>query len=628
MGILAPVALALLALALPIIALYLLRPRRPPTPVSSLLLWRATLTDLEANAPWQRLRPNWLLLLQLAILALLALALARPFHTTAGAAVGNVILVLDGSASMRATDLAPNRFERARAEAHALVDRLGAGQRMAILLAGPIAEIHQPPTSDRSALRTTLDRLKPGAGLANWDDALALASATGQRLPGGEIVILSDGAFPPLDPAATTLPTRLVTVGTAADNLAIAAFSSRLAGDRADLFARVRNTGPSSASGLLSVYAGERLVDAREVTLAGGAEMSVTVVAAAGPGEVARAELDAHDLLAADDRAWLVTPAAGRVLLVAPTATGFLRHGLALLPDTSLFAFTESEPGYDWYVFDGVAPDRLPGPSLLIDPPAGQPFVPIVGELDRPAIGRVAADHPLLAGIDLGRLNIARASRVEAPAWAETVAASADGAPLLLAGERDGQRLVILAFDLHASDLPLDVAFPALLANTKEWLLGVAPAAADRPAAPRRPGEILTLPTGREIEEVVATLPDGRQQSLPAIGGVARLTETRQLGLYRLSYRVGGAERRVAWAAVNLLSDDESSIAPAEHAPIGGAAPAPEPGAPPQEEIWRPLLLVGLALLLAEWLLYYGAGALWRRLSSWRRNALAAARRR
>ena len=120
MGILAPLALALLALALPIIALYLLRPRRPAAPVSSLLLWQAALTDVEANAPWQRLRRNWLLLLQLAILALLALASARPVFSAGGATTGNLIVVLDGSASMRATDVTPNRFERARASVRSL----------------------------------------------------------------------------------------------------------------------------------------------------------------------------------------------------------------------------------------------------------------------------------------------------------------------------------------------------------------------------------------------------------------------------------------------------------------------------------------------------------------------------
>src|SRR3712207_6737091 len=162
MGLLAPLALLLLALALPIIVLYMLRLRRPPAPVSSILLWEAVLADLEANVPWQRLRRHWLLILQLLILLLLVLALARPFGLTAEAATGNTIIVLDASASMRATDVAPSRFERARAEARALIDRLAPDARMALILAGPAAEVLQGPTADRTALAAALGRAQPG----------------------------------------------------------------------------------------------------------------------------------------------------------------------------------------------------------------------------------------------------------------------------------------------------------------------------------------------------------------------------------------------------------------------------------------------------------------------------------
>jgi len=71
MSFLAPLFLALSALAIPIVILYMLKLRRRETEVSSTMLWRMVLRDREANAPWQRLRRNLLLLLQLLLLALL-----------------------------------------------------------------------------------------------------------------------------------------------------------------------------------------------------------------------------------------------------------------------------------------------------------------------------------------------------------------------------------------------------------------------------------------------------------------------------------------------------------------------------------------------------------------------------
>ena len=110
MGLLAPLALAFGLLAAPIVAMYLLRLRRKERRVSSTFLWREVLRDLEANAPWQRLRPNLLLLLQLLALAALVLALSRPYLTQASDIDGDLLLILDASASMRATDVAPSRF--------------------------------------------------------------------------------------------------------------------------------------------------------------------------------------------------------------------------------------------------------------------------------------------------------------------------------------------------------------------------------------------------------------------------------------------------------------------------------------------------------------------------------------
>ncbi len=108
---LTPLALGLAALAVPIVLLYMLRLRRTETPISSTFLWQQLLRDREANAPWQRLRPSWLLLLQLLILAALVIALARPFIEVKTVSTGRTVLLLDASASMAATDVEPSRFE-------------------------------------------------------------------------------------------------------------------------------------------------------------------------------------------------------------------------------------------------------------------------------------------------------------------------------------------------------------------------------------------------------------------------------------------------------------------------------------------------------------------------------------
>src|ERR1051325_2728767 len=113
MNFLAPVAFAFAASIPGVIVFYLLKRKRVVKLVSSTLLWQKFLADTQASSPFQKLRKNWLLYLQILLLALAVLALTRPFFATMAKPAQLRIVILDGSASMQATDESPSRFEKA-----------------------------------------------------------------------------------------------------------------------------------------------------------------------------------------------------------------------------------------------------------------------------------------------------------------------------------------------------------------------------------------------------------------------------------------------------------------------------------------------------------------------------------
>lgn len=78
MTLLNPAALVFAGLVPVIILLYLLKLRRQPAPVSTLMFWQRVVADSRRRALFQRLRQFLSLLLHLLIFALLLLALARP----------------------------------------------------------------------------------------------------------------------------------------------------------------------------------------------------------------------------------------------------------------------------------------------------------------------------------------------------------------------------------------------------------------------------------------------------------------------------------------------------------------------------------------------------------------------
>src|SRR5438046_9957111 len=128
MNFLSPAAFAFAAAIPVVIVFYLLKRKRVVRLVSSTLLWQKFLAETQASAPFQKLRKNWLLILQIILLALAVLALTRPYFATKAKPAQLRVVILDASASMQATDQNPARFEKAHGEALKWVDGL-AGSR-------------------------------------------------------------------------------------------------------------------------------------------------------------------------------------------------------------------------------------------------------------------------------------------------------------------------------------------------------------------------------------------------------------------------------------------------------------------------------------------------------------------
>lgn len=618
MGLLLPVALALLALAVPIVVFYMLRLRRSDLPVASSLLWRQALQDRTANAPWQRLRRNLLLLLQLLLLLLLVFSLARPFIFGEATATGNLVVVLDASASMQARDEAvgESRFDRARAEAASLVDGLAVDRSMAIIWAGPQAVIASQATSNKGALRTALDSLAPSNGRSDMVAALTLASASAKELGDATVVLISDGALSEQERASLPqVPARTlyINVGRSPRNIAITGLSISETPQGPGLFASIANVGDASAKALLSVRVDGVLRDSRNLEVGARREEVITLEGLPLDTREVEAVLSTDDkganLLTVDDRAWALRPRApaSDVLLVSD-GNGFLERALALLPNMKLFKVAPAQytpmGSYSLTIFDGYLPAQLPQGNMLIFAPPTSPLIPVSGTIQYPVIGQVEVNDPLMRFVDLSGVHIAEAQRLTTPAWAREIVRATTGEPLIIAGETGGRRVVAVAFDLHRSDLPLQVAFPILTANLVEWLRPSTSVGAGQSVTPGEPVSITLLP---EADEVAVTAPGGKVTTLrPSGSGSMSFAGTDDLGIYRVEQREQGQTLGEMEAfAANLFDREESDIAPRPDLALTGTGPAPPAGTTTRPmEIWPWVLLASLALLSAEWWLY------------------------
>ena len=257
-----------------IVALWMLRLKRQEVTVSSLYLWNSLLQETQANAPIQKLRRSVLLLLQLLAAALLVFALTRPFVYGAGLSGHTIVIVLDTSASMNATDVRPTRLAAAKAAAAEFVARQMRGGDVATVLSASSkpSSLVSGFTGDGGRLQAAIDAAPPTDTAADMPAALTLAQSLVGTRAGAEIRVFSDGAYSAEDlrklaaiPLGGT-EVALTPLGTASpDNLAI----TRLDGRRNpqtgtdEVFAEVQNLGGPGALGRHAVAAERRPADRR-----------------------------------------------------------------------------------------------------------------------------------------------------------------------------------------------------------------------------------------------------------------------------------------------------------------------------------------------------------------------------
>lgn len=626
MNFLTPLAFLGALLAIPIILLYMLRLRRREVQISSTFLWQQVLQDNEANTPWQRLRRNMLLLLQLLILALLVFTLARPYISVPAVSAGQTALLIDATASMNATDIADGetRFAQAKREALSVLDTLSANAAMTVIRVSDVPEVLVPYTTDRTRLRAAIDAAQPGTGQGDWNAALNLAIAGRSAGEDFSVVIVGDGGLGTTD----GLPgidgeLRYVPVGNSSDNLAISALATRsLPGEEPQLFAQITNYGPVDAEVIFSLRIDGELRDSQRYEVPAGANLPIVSTAALGGDFTALTanlttpvNTDALDFLAADNTAYTVTAQdEQRRALLMSNGNVFAEQVLRSMPNIETFrgnieAGIPSQP-YDLYIFDGYVPETLPdGDIFFINPPQDTAIFDVGDfvEGDGTANPVVDPDDPRVAFVDFDAVGILRFRELTNVEWADPLIV-ADGGPLLVAGEIDGRQAAILPFELRESDLPLNIAWPILVANLVNWFT---PQDALTATTNLSIGDTLVVRPPFEADTVRVTLPDGDSREFAVEGQSLIFAETGTAGVYTLEAFAGETVIRRQPFAVNLFSPLESRIAPV---PQGSLQVGAVTVAPPdtdelgQRELWPLAAALALLVLLIEWYAY------WRRL--------------
>lgn len=607
MNFLAPAAFWFAASIPVLIVFYLLKRKRVARVVPSTLLWQKFLAESQASAPFQRLRHNWLLILQLLLLILAILALARPYFSSKVTGGRIIVAILDASASMQSTDESPSRFEKARKEALKLVDSIHDNDQMVVLQAGSNTEVKQSPTAEKSALRRAIEGAKVTDSPTQLAEALKLAQTLIQNNPKAEVHLFSDGASPNLNEFENKgLPLIYHQQGTRGANLGIVNLEVRQHPEnpaQRAVFATVANTSSNAMQTEIELRLGETLLEVKPVSATPKQSVPIIFVANQETDGVFTVKLTGKDDLAADNSASVVSllPRPVKVLLVS-NGNKFLEKALKASPNVILgTATTLTEPAkeYDFVVLDNVIPAVWPDANVLAFNVAATNWFTSVARVEAPPLVDWKTAHPLLRFVNFDNVQVVESASVPLPPWGISILESPQ-TPLIIAGEIGRHRVLWIGFDSLQSTWPLRISFPIFIANATEWLN---PASAQASQLNVRTGMPFRFGLTEDLKTVEILTPEG-------------MTATREIDTTRRElvfgdttkqgiYQVKAGTNKFSFA-VNLLDAAESDTSPRNELQMGEYAKATASTLKQASlEFWRWIALAGLLICLFEWWFYH-----------------------
>lgn len=626
-----PWAFALAALAPIIVVMYLLKLKRRPQQVPSTLLWRRSVQDMIANAPFQRLRNNLLLWLQLLILALLVFALSRPVLRMAGSRGETIILLLDLSASMQTVEAdGETRLEKAKTLAIDAIDAMSAGNELIpgftardeMMIIGitdrPVPL--QPLTEDRGALRNAVRAAEATDTAADLTDlgyilkerTMSIVEGALQPNENARVVLISDGALgDSVIALADVLNIDFISVGEATDNVGFVAVDVRESFSGTfeyQVFTSIFNSSAEARTVFVELAVEGEVLDLKKADIPARGNGGVVFTLGESVRGLATLRLvDHRDPYPLDDMVRAnVAPPQNLDVLVVSRGNSFLESVFTIDPRTSVSRISPDQykpsDEYEIVVFDDCTVPEVPaiGSFVFVNslPPADFGYGEAGPLLENPAVIDWSRVHPLTRYTNFERVLIGESMNLAPPPGAVPLV-QALSTDLISYLETETQRLLVIGFDINRSYWPVDVSFPIFFANLIDtWAR--AGAAGSRPSYVT--GETIPLVPPRDAARANVRTPSGRDIAYNLEGRTTiYLTETQESGIYSATFD-NEAPRIVP---VNPLSLLESDITVATELSVAGRTVTASQGeVKTRQEIWHWLALAALGILMLEWTIY------------------------
>jgi len=531
-----------------LILLYILKEKSDDLVVSSSIFWEEIYKTLEVNSPFEKLKKNIMLLLQILITLLIILALMNPFLKFMGKEYSELIIVIDTSASMLGISEDKTCIDRGKDIAKEYVDSSSNGTKISIITANKETKTLVADSGNKALVKEKIDSITESFNPGDLNSSLKLIESMTKDLENYKVLFITDKEID-----MGELNGQVIYLDKNKSNISIDNIAHKKENGKVSIISTITNRGNVDYSGDFYLYKENNLLEATSLELKKGEETTLNFNIEDTEISYLKGEISGKDAILEDNTFYHVMKNNdNKKILLVSDKNVFLEKALSVVSQTEVVKTNDitnisEKDNYDLYIFDGMLGENVPehGNILIVNPSENNLFA-VLGEEDGGEASVVGEDIPKY--LQDMTFIASKIKKVQVPTWAKSLVNIGDNSILFL-GKHNNQKVAVANFDFHNTDLPLKAEFPMLINYICEELVENNIVNSNYIG-----GEDIKVNGSSAYDELIITSPSGRVRT---IENNDILNENLELGVYSIEDRNNSLSEMFS---INFPSTDEGNI--------------------------------------------------------------------
>ena len=577
-----------------IILIYMLKQKAKKVEISSNMLWKEVYKNLEATTPWEKLKFQWLMVLQILLIILFVLSLMSPFILSGSKKSSSLIMVIDSSASMNALYDEDTRLEQAKKDALEYLDTIPDNTKITLIECNNQAIVLATNEENIMTVKSKIKQIEPTYASGDLSLSANLVNSIMAQQPDANIVYYTDSKF-----ENAYEKSNIYSVYKEKANVSVDYLSYGVTDDKITVITKITNGSSENITTDITLYeqGTERILGMETLTLDAMSSEVVYFEGIETDSDKVYVKSSKKDMLMEDNVGYLVLEKQmGTKVLLISDGNVFLEKALASVEGLDVYKAQEITNAegleeYDLYILDGKSMENIPeDKSILFIHPENNEYVS--GKESGTSVSLKLNSSEITNYIDGFSFGVMETDLYEVPAWAQSFISNREKSAGYY-GEYNGRKVAVIGFDFHQSDFALQAEFPILMYQMTQYLLQQGMLSENS----YFPFESVELKNVKADINLEIKNPAGVSENYISNGIYVSYDKTNELGFYDLS---DGTE--TSSFSVSYPTESESYVVPAvtEVAQTGFVVKL----AQGMVQLRNKIIYIMLALLLLEWLVY------------------------